>query len=100
MSSLGLEMSDEEFDLVNRTYPHKEGIGEVDKGIGYLEFVSMLTGALTYVPGAGMYLYFSNYYCYPSYYHFHIYLYTIYRRRWNNWWWDLSYDSQERTWRW
>jgi hypothetical protein len=53
MSSLGLEMSDEEFDLVNRTYPHKEGVGEVDKGIGYLEFVSMLTGALTYVPGAG-----------------------------------------------
>lgn len=53
MSSLGLEMTDEEFDLVNKTYPHKEGIGEIDKGIGYLEFVSMLTGALTYIPGAG-----------------------------------------------
>lgn len=53
MSSLGLDLSDEEFDLVNRTYPHKEGVGEVDKGIGYLEFVSMITGALTYVPGAG-----------------------------------------------
>jgi hypothetical protein len=54
MSTLGLEMTDEEFDLVNRTYPHREGVGEVDKGIGYLEFVSMLTGSLTYVPGAGL----------------------------------------------
>jgi hypothetical protein len=53
MATLGLEMTDEEFDLVNRTYPHREGVGEVDKGIGYLEFVSMLTGSLTYVPGAG-----------------------------------------------
>mmetsp|Transcript_4357 Transcript_4357/g.6694 ORF Transcript_4357/g.6694 Transcript_4357/m.6694 type:complete len:190 (-) Transcript_4357:40-609(-) len=53
MSTLGLDITDEEFDLVNKTYPHKEGVGEADKGIGYLEFVSMLTGKLTYVPGAG-----------------------------------------------
>lgn len=53
MSTLGLDLSDDEFDLVNKTYPHKEGMGEVDRGIGYLEFVSMLTGKLTYVPGAG-----------------------------------------------
>ena len=54
MSTLGLDLSDDEFDLVNKTYPHKEGMGEVDRGIGYLEFVSMLTGKLTYVPGAGV----------------------------------------------
>ncbi|CAE7455794.1 CML6, partial [Symbiodinium microadriaticum] len=49
----GMEMTDEEFELVNKTYPHKETAGDIDKGIGYLEFVSMLTGKLTYIPGTG-----------------------------------------------
>lgn len=53
MAEYGMPMTEEEFELVNKTYPHKESAGEVDKGIGYLEFVSMLTGKLTFVPGAG-----------------------------------------------
>lgn len=53
MSRMGHPLTDEEFELVNKAYPHKEAAGEVDKGIGYLEFVSMVTGQLTYVPGTG-----------------------------------------------
>ncbi|CAE7426895.1 unnamed protein product, partial [Symbiodinium microadriaticum] len=49
----GMDITDEEFELVNKTYPHKETSGDIDKGIGYLEFVSMLTGKLTYIPGTG-----------------------------------------------
>lgn len=51
MEELGITMTEEEFDLVNATYPHQEASGQPDKGIGYLEFVSLMTGQLTYVPG-------------------------------------------------
>lgn len=53
MSSMGFVVTEEEFDLINLTYPHHERPDEEDRGISYLEFLTMLTGKLTYVPGFG-----------------------------------------------
>ena len=50
---MGYFITEEEFELINKTYPHHEQDAEHDKGISYLEFVTMLTGKLTYVPGFG-----------------------------------------------
>ncbi|KAH9133719.1 hypothetical protein LEN26_007037 [Aphanomyces euteiches] len=53
MANMGLELTDEQFMLLQASYPHKEAPGEVDKGIGYLEFVRIMTDELQYEPGAG-----------------------------------------------
>eukprot|EP00607_Mallomonas_marina_P003205 CAMPEP_0182426060 /NCGR_PEP_ID=MMETSP1167-20130531/12531_1 /TAXON_ID=2988 /ORGANISM="Mallomonas Sp, Strain CCMP3275" /LENGTH=453 /DNA_ID=CAMNT_0024607233 /DNA_START=92 /DNA_END=1453 /DNA_ORIENTATION=+ len=53
MASFGLPLTDEEFEAVNRSYPHKESVCEVDRGISYPEFVRLMTGQLSYVPGSG-----------------------------------------------
>eukprot|EP01041_Mallomonas_annulata_P003529 gene3529-7022_t len=53
MATIGLPMTDEEFDILNESYPHQEGYNEEDKGISYLEFIRIMTGQLKYVPGSG-----------------------------------------------
>jgi len=53
LANWGLPLTDEEFDVVNESYPHKEAYGEVDKGIGYLEFITLMTDQLGYIPGEG-----------------------------------------------
>jgi Ca2+-binding EF-hand superfamily protein len=53
MAEMGMPLSDEEFDIINDSYPHKEAPGQPDKGIGYLEFVKLMTDELHYVPGEG-----------------------------------------------
>ncbi|OQR85833.1 enoyl-CoA hydratase, mitochondrial precursor, partial [Achlya hypogyna] len=53
MANLGLDLSDEDFEVVQAAYPHKEAAGDRDKGIGYLEFVNLMTDELQYEPGSG-----------------------------------------------
>ncbi|KAF0697353.1 Aste57867_11954 [Aphanomyces stellatus] len=53
MANMGFHMTDDEFELLQISYPHKEATGETDKGIGYLEFVKIMTDELQYTPGEG-----------------------------------------------
>ncbi|KDO28494.1 hypothetical protein SPRG_06733 [Saprolegnia parasitica CBS 223.65] len=53
MANLGLPMTDEDFDVVQASYPHKEAAGDHDRGIGYLEFIKLMTDELRYTPGSG-----------------------------------------------
>ncbi|EQC26828.1 hypothetical protein SDRG_15339 [Saprolegnia diclina VS20] len=53
MANLGLPMTDEDFDVVQASYPHKEAAGDHDRGIGYLEFIKLMTDELHYTPGSG-----------------------------------------------
>lgn len=62
MASMGLPLTDDEFDVINSSYPHKEAYGEVDKGIGYLEFISLMSDQVKYVPGSGEYEQSDNYF--------------------------------------
>ncbi|KAF0775604.1 hypothetical protein AaE_000694, partial [Aphanomyces astaci] len=48
-----LHMTDDETELLHLSYPHKEAAGDVDKGMGYLEFVNVMTDQLQYIPGSG-----------------------------------------------
>ncbi|RHY96363.1 hypothetical protein DYB37_003489 [Aphanomyces astaci] len=53
MAKMGLDMTDDETELLHLSYPHKEAAGDVDKGMGYLEFVNVMTDQLQYIPGSG-----------------------------------------------
>jgi Ca2+-binding EF-hand superfamily protein len=53
MANCGLPLTDEEFEVIDSSYPHQEGVDEFDKGISYVEFARLISGELTYTPGAG-----------------------------------------------
>ncbi|ETV98073.1 hypothetical protein H310_09360 [Aphanomyces invadans] len=53
MANMGLHMTDDEAELLQQSYPHKEAAGEIDRGMGYLEFVNVMTDQLQYIPGSG-----------------------------------------------
>ncbi|KAF0697354.1 Aste57867_11955 [Aphanomyces stellatus] len=53
MANMGFPMTDDEFKLLQVSYPHMEAMGKTNKGIGYLEFVNIMTDELLYTPGEG-----------------------------------------------
>lgn len=53
LSNVGLPLTDEEFEIINESYPHQESAYEADNGISYVEFAAIMTGVLKYTPGSG-----------------------------------------------
>ena len=52
-SNWGVEIDEFDFECLNATYEHKESEKAVDKGIGYLEFINLITNECMYTPGEG-----------------------------------------------
>lgn len=53
MAEMGVPLTDEEFAIIDGSYSHQEADGEYDRGIGYLEFVNIMTDEMRYIPGEG-----------------------------------------------